>query len=136
VGASTPSLTLKRNLLGLTQMQMAQALGVSFQQVQKYEKGVNQLGPEGLLIAARLLGVAVEFFFEGAAAGAEKAAIMPQAEDGNYLDSRDGLELNTAFVRIQNPVRRQAIVELAITLSEQFSDPVNGFALALFSRYN
>ena len=98
---------------------------MTFQQVQKYEKGINRIGASRLFDLAQVLGVSVEFFYEEAPA----AEATAYAQDGvtdkadettivDFLRSRDGLELNKAFVRITDPKARRAIVELVRSLAE------------------
>jgi len=91
---------------------------VTFQQVQKYEKGVNRIGASRLQNASRALEVPVEFFFRDAP-HFEPNQPMPSAGDaGNsnfvadFLSSNEGVELNQAFVRIKDRKLRRRIVEL------------------------
>lgn len=109
---------LRRMLLGMSQEKLGEHLGLTFQQVQKYEKGINRIGASRLFDLSQVLGVPVQFFYEelvmagmdGAAAGfAERPAESYAAE---FLGSRDGLELNKAFARITDPRVRRSIVDL------------------------
>lgn len=115
----------RRMLLGMSQEKLGQKLGLTFQQVQKYEKGINRIGASRLFDLAQVLGVSVEFFYEEAPA----AEAPTYAQEGladktdettivDFLRSRDGLELNKAFVRITDPKARRAIVELVRSLAE------------------
>jgi transcriptional regulator with XRE-family HTH domain len=115
----------RRMLLGMSQEKLGQKLGLTFQQVQKYEKGINRIGASRLFDLAQVLGVSVEFFYEEAPA-AETAAYTPEgfadkADETTIVDflrSRDGLELNKAFVRITDPKARRAIIDLVRSLAE------------------
>jgi transcriptional regulator with XRE-family HTH domain len=107
---------LRRMLLGMSQEKLGEHLGLTFQQIQKYEKGINRIGASRLFELARVLGVPVQFFYEelpasGAAAPgfAERPAESYAVE---FLGSREGLELNKAFARITDPRVRRSIVEL------------------------
>ena len=120
----------RRMLLGMSQEKLGEKLGLTFQQIQKYEKGINRIGASRLFDLAQVLGVPVQFFYEEAptteppqilAGGfAEKPAENSIVE---FLRSRDGLELNKAFVRISDAKARRAIVDLVRSLaSEETND--------------
>lgn len=124
---------LRRMLLGMSQEKLGERLGLTFQQVQKYEKGVNRIGASRLFELGRVLGVSVAYFYEDAPAGAGSAP--PVAEMGfqempaesyaaDFLSSREGLELNKAFARITDPKVRRTIVELVRSLASE--EPKNG----------
>jgi transcriptional regulator with XRE-family HTH domain len=100
---------LQRTLTGMTQEKLADILGITFQQVQKYEKGTNRVGAGRLLAISKALGVPVSFFFEGQASEAESKPSDVQS----LLTSREGIALAQAFVRIESDAMRQAIVALA-----------------------
>ena len=121
----------RRMLLGMSQEKLGEKLGLTFQQVQKYEKGINRIGASRLFDLAQVLGVSVQFFYE-------EAPVMdgqqPPAADGSaekvdenaiveFLRSRDGLELNRAFVRISDVKARRAIVELVRSLANDTPQP-------------
>ena len=100
---------LQRTLIGMTQEKLADILGITFQQVQKYEKGTNRVGAGRLLAIANALGVPVSFFFEGQfSQDSEKPSDVQ-----SLLSSREGIALAQAFARIENDGVRQAIVALA-----------------------
>ena len=114
----------RRMLLGMSQEKLGEKLGLTFQQVQKYEKGINRIGASRLFDLAQVLGVSVQFFYEEAPA----AELHRLAADGfaekldeqsivEFLRSRDGLELNRAFVRISDIKARRAIVDLVRSLA-------------------
>jgi transcriptional regulator with XRE-family HTH domain len=108
---------LRRMLLGMSQEKLGEHLGLTFQQIQKYEKGINRIGASRLFDLANVLSVPVQFFYEelpvtsadGARGFAERPAESYAVE---FLGSREGLELNKAFARITDPRVRRSIVEL------------------------
>lgn len=115
---------MRRMLLGMSQEKLGEHLGLTFQQVQKYEKGVNRIGASRLYDMARVLGVPVQFFYEDAPGKSETAEAAPgfaETPDETYviefLSSRDGLELNKAFVRITDPRVRRTIIDLVRSLA-------------------
>jgi transcriptional regulator with XRE-family HTH domain len=116
----------RRMLLGMSQEKLGEKLGLTFQQVQKYEKGINRIGASRLYDLAQVLGVPVQFFYEEAPIAAEARGDLQdgQADGGpdehsivEFLRSRDGLELNRAFVRIPDLKARRAIVDLVRSLA-------------------
>jgi transcriptional regulator with XRE-family HTH domain len=118
----------RRMLLGMSQEKLGERLGLTFQQVQKYEKGINRIGASRLFDLAQVLGVSVQFFYEEAPI-AELRADAPDGQAGadgqdehsivEFLRSRDGLELNRAFVRIPDLKARRAIVDLVRSLANE-----------------
>jgi len=117
---------LRRMLLGMSQEKLGESLGLTFQQVQKYEKGANRIGASRLFELARILGVNVQYFFEDVTdhddtpmAGAPGFA-EPAGDDNliEFLNSREGIELNRAFLKIQEPKQRRAILELVRSLAD------------------
>ena len=115
---------LRRMLLGMSQEKLGEHLGLTFQQIQKYEKGINRIGASRLFDLSQVLGVPVQFFYEEAPTG-EPQPVMPDGfaekppENSivEFLRSRDGLELNKAFVRISDAKARRAIVDLVRSLA-------------------
>lgn len=109
----------KRTFLGLSQEAVGKQIGVTFQQIQKYERGINRMGASRLYDFAKALGVQVSYFFEGfgdyvqeggsALAAGEPAA--PAFEHEN-INNRETLEVMRAYYRIKNPAVRKRIVEL------------------------
>ncbi len=105
---------MRRMMLGMSQEKLGDALGLTFQQVQKYEKGTNRMGASRLQQAADILGVAVPFFFEGAVGGTYKpdgSAPSPAYID-DFVTTSDGLRLMKAFMQIPKPAVRHHIVAL------------------------
>ena len=119
---------LRRMLLGMSQEKLGEHLGLTFQQVQKYEKGANRIGASRLFELAGILGVGVQFFFEdlqGQGNGTENGLAGPGFAEGGgedhlaeFLGSREGIELNRAFLRISDPKSRRAILDLVRSLGE------------------
>jgi transcriptional regulator with XRE-family HTH domain len=111
----------RRGILGVTQQQLGISIGVSFQQIQKYEKGLNRIGAGRLREAARVLGVSPAYFYEGSPteSSAEEALfdIPPGAHIPNSVTVAEGLQLQRSFARIQNPRVRKRIVELVLTIA-------------------
>jgi transcriptional regulator with XRE-family HTH domain len=114
----------RRMLLGMSQEKLGEKLGLTFQQVQKYEKGINRIGASRLFDLAQVLGVPVQFFYEEAPVPEARLVAADGMADGpdehsivEFLRSRDGLELNRAFVRIPDLKARRAIVDLVRSLA-------------------
>ena len=115
---------LQRMLLGVSQERLGERLGLTFQQIQKYEKGVNRIGASRLFDLAQVLGVPIQFFYDDAPDGNHRAAAAPgmadRPADGyifDFLNTREGLELNRAFARIADPKSRRAILDLVRKLA-------------------
>ena len=113
---------LRRMLLGMSQERLGESMGLTFQQVQKYEKGVNRIGASRLFQISKILDVPVQFFFEEAPhADGAPARGMAEADSETFilefLNSREGLELNRAFVKIANSKVRKSVVDLVRALS-------------------
>jgi transcriptional regulator with XRE-family HTH domain len=106
---------LRRTERGLTQEQLAEALDVSYQQVQKYETGANRISAGRLYEIARRLGVEVGYFFGGLATDDENAP--PPLEHGGR--QRAAIELVRKFAQIEDPEVRAAIAGLVKTLVER-----------------
>jgi transcriptional regulator with XRE-family HTH domain len=105
---------MQRLFLGMSQEKLAKALGLTFQQVQKYEKGANRIGASRLQQIASILQVTPYFFFEGAptAPGAKtQIADTPlPTYVSDFLATKEGLHFAKAFVRIKDPKLRRSIV--------------------------
>jgi transcriptional regulator with XRE-family HTH domain len=98
-------------MLGMSQEALGGALGLTFQQVQKYEKGVNRVSASRLQHISQILQVPVPFFFEGAPGGAEGAPGVPTYVN-EFLATSDGVALTKAFTRIGDAKLRRLIVHL------------------------
>jgi len=102
---------MRRVAVGMSQEKLASGLGLTFQQVQKYEKGANRMGSSRLQQAADVLGVAAAFFFEGAGGGPyqpDGSALSPAYID-DFVASEEGLRLAKAFIRLRRAVRRRIV---------------------------
>jgi transcriptional regulator with XRE-family HTH domain len=102
---------LQRTAIGMSQEKLGDVLGITFQQIQKYEKGTNRVGAARLQAIADALGVPVSFFFEQR----EAASSSPDSPLGiqDLLTSREGIELARAFLKIENPAMRRALIDMA-----------------------
>jgi transcriptional regulator with XRE-family HTH domain len=112
---------LRRMLIGMSQEKLGELLGLTFQQVQKYEKGVNRIGAGRLYQVAHILGVPVGYFYEGVmdypADGSrrhDEADVPPVVE---FLSSGEGLQLTLAFMRIKDPKVRKRVLDLVKSLA-------------------
>jgi transcriptional regulator with XRE-family HTH domain len=107
---------MRRLMLGMSQTKLGDGLGLTFQQVQKYEKGTNRMGASRLQHISHLLQVPVPFFFEGAPhlSGQPKGfgTAPSPAYVSDFLATTDGLALTKAFMRIKEPTLRRRIVAL------------------------
>ena len=113
---------LRRNMVSMSQEKLGEALGITFQQIQKYEKGTNRVGASRLQQISQVLGVPVSFFFEDAP-GEAPATGMAEANSSAYvvdfLSSSEGLQLNRSFARISDAKVRRKIIELVRTLADE-----------------
>jgi len=107
---------MRRMMLSMSQEKLGEALGLTFQQVQKYEKGTNRIGASRLQQTSEILQVPVSFFFEGApnlSASADGLQEAPSpAYVSDFLATSDGLALTKAFMRIKDARLRRRIVDL------------------------
>ncbi|MFK0164048.1 helix-turn-helix domain-containing protein [Rhizobium sp. NPDC090279] len=110
----------QRRLLGMSQSALAEKLGLTFQQVQKYEKGANRVGASRLQRVSDCLGVPISHFFDNAAsdnpASADEARSI-RNDLVNFLSSEEGVALNRAFAKIKDAKTRQKIVGLVKSLA-------------------
>jgi transcriptional regulator with XRE-family HTH domain len=111
---------MRRNALKMSQQKLGDALGVTFQQVHKYEKGQTRIGAGRLLTIANVLEVPIEFFFKDAPTLAPKGIDRSSMSFvAKFFADADGYNLCAAFVRIANPEIRRSIVQLVKQLAEQ-----------------
>lgn len=114
---------MQRMLAGISQEKLGEALGLTFQQVQKYEKGTNRISASRLQQIAKMLGVPVSFFFEGAPAGDVATGGFADASATTYvadfLSTSEGVQLSKAFVRIKNPRVRRRVIDLVEALADE-----------------
>jgi transcriptional regulator with XRE-family HTH domain len=102
---------MRRKMQGMTQEKLGDALGLTFQQVQKYEKGTNRIGAGRLQHIASIQQVPISFFFEGAP-GLSYALDESSAYVSEFLATSEGLALTKAYMHIQNAKLRRSIVAL------------------------
>lgn len=107
---------MRRMMLSMSQEKLGEALGLTFQQVQKYEKGTNRIGASRLQQISAILQVPVSFFFEGAPSVGLPIQGMSEAPSPTYvsdfLATSDGLALTKSFMRIKDAKLRRRIVDL------------------------
>jgi len=119
---------LRRTLLGMSQEKLGEALGLTFQQVQKYERGVNRIGASRLFDLARVLDVPIGFFFDdmpdsmgGMGAGfRSRLTGFAESQDGfedDTMSKRETLELVRAYYRITEPAVRKRVFDLIKSLA-------------------
>jgi transcriptional regulator with XRE-family HTH domain len=118
---------LRRTLLGMSQEKLGEALGLTFQQVQKYERGVNRIGASRLFDLARVLDVPIGFFFDdmpdalgGSMNTVRRAIGFAEQQDGfedDTLHRRETLELVRAYYRITDTSVRKRVFELIKSLT-------------------
>jgi transcriptional regulator with XRE-family HTH domain len=117
----------QRMLKGLSQEKLAESLGITFQQIQKYENGTNRLSASRLFLVSQALDIGLGYFFEGLTGQvevsplqvAEKKADMSDA--GSLLNSRESIELMRAYQQIQDPAARKQLVEIARNLAKAYT---------------
>lgn len=118
---------MRRMMIGMSQDKLGEALGLTFQQVQKYEKGVNRIGASRLFHISKILGVPVQFFYDdyadadvlaGMAEDEAAPPAPPRSEFMNLLSTPEGIQLCRSFSAIKDPQVRRKIVDLVRTLSE------------------
>ncbi len=117
---------MRRMMLSMSQEKLGDALGLTFQQVQKYEKGTNRIGASRLQQIAQILQVPVSFFFEGAPhapgqptpVGGMGEAPSP-AYVSDFLATSDGLSLTKSFMKIKNSKLRRRIVDLVEQIADE-----------------
>lgn len=113
-------LRLKRTFLGLSQESVGKQIGVTFQQIQKYERGINRMGASRLYDFAKALGIHVSYFFEGFGNYTMDDAntVMGAAEpniatfENDSVSNRETLEVMRAYYRIKNPAVRKRVIDL------------------------
>ncbi len=116
---------MRRMMLGMSQTNLADAVGLTFQQIQKYEKGTNRVGASRLQQFAKILSVPISFFFEGAPTAQLTGIKTTKGDNGvtpayisNFLASRDGQRLVKAFSQISDRALRLNLVDLAEEIVE------------------
>ena len=113
---------MRRLLVGMSQEKLGTALGITFQQIQKYEKGTNRIGASRLQQIGEVLGVPVSYFFEDA----QGEALAPGFSDNrsgdyvaDFLATSEGLQLTKSFMKVKDPKVRRRIVDLVSSLAAE-----------------
>jgi transcriptional regulator with XRE-family HTH domain len=115
---------MRRVMIGMSQEKLGDQLGITFQQIQKYEKGTNRVGSGRLHEIGRVLGVPASFFFEGQEGGG--ASDKPQATSFEVLmPHKESVQLLQAFNAIPDPTVRRALVNMARALAGQAAEEVS-----------
>lgn len=116
---------VRRLMLGLSQEKLASGLGLTFQQVQKYEKGTNRVGASRLQHIAGILNIPISYFFaEGDNSLLAKPTVVGDVDAITaFLSSQQGMDLNKAFVKLENPKIRQRVVQLVATIARNEEGP-------------
>src|ERR1700691_2268708 len=123
-------LRLRRTLLGMSQERLGQAIGLPFQQVQKYERGTNRIGASRLFDLSRVLDVPVSFFFDELDPALATDSILPDglseapaaSYEANRVLKRETLELVRAYQRIPDPLTRRRLFDLAKAVANAYFD--------------
>jgi transcriptional regulator with XRE-family HTH domain len=120
---------LRRMMKGLSQDRLGEELGLTFQQVQKYEKGVNRIGASRLFDIARILEVPVQFFYDDFGDGPETLIGFAETSGPEFVDEKsdffatlatpEGMQLCRAFARIDDSNVRRRILDLVKTLADE-----------------
>jgi transcriptional regulator with XRE-family HTH domain len=123
----------RRMIIGMSQEKLGERMNLTFQQIQKYEKGTNRVGASRLFQLSKILDVPVGYFFEDAFANASPASghagLHEPEQEGyllDFLNTREGLDLNKAFAKIQDPKVRRRVIDLVRALSEEKPDVKEG----------
>lgn len=118
-------LRLRRTVTGISQEKLAEMLGITFQQVQKYEKGVNRIGSSRLFDIAKSLNVPVNFFFdeyEGGSSTSSKYSLAEESSGFEHEDNsknRETMTLVKAYYQISDPKVRKKALELIKSLADK-----------------
>jgi transcriptional regulator with XRE-family HTH domain len=114
---------LRRNMIGLSQEKLGESLGITFQQIQKYEKGMNRVGASRLQAIGNILNVPVTFFFDDMPGQSDKPKGFDEESETTYvvgfLNSSEGIQLARAFAKITDAKIRRKILDLVRTLADE-----------------
>ncbi|CAN7152465.1 MULTISPECIES: helix-turn-helix domain-containing protein [Phyllobacterium] len=114
---------LRRNMIGLSQEKLGESLGITFQQIQKYEKGMNRVGASRLQAIGNILNVPVTFFFDDMPGQSDKPKGFEEESETTYvvgfLNSSEGIQLARAFAKIGDAKIRRKILDLVRTLGHE-----------------
>jgi transcriptional regulator with XRE-family HTH domain len=113
---------MRRISIGMSQEKLGEMLGLTFQQVQKYEKGMNRISVGRLVDIAKILGVEIHFFFDGIKSGKAGTGFAEEETPpyiADVMSTPEGLQLIRTFTSIKNPKVRKSIVQLVASLAAQ-----------------
>lgn len=117
---------LRRMILGLSQEALGKSLGLTFQQIQKYEKGVNRIGASRMFEMAQLLDVPVQFFYEDVGGGRPADGFAETGAGEAVMDlvnSPEGVQLCRYFSAIKDPEVKKRVLDLVKSIAENESGP-------------
>jgi transcriptional regulator with XRE-family HTH domain len=117
---------LRRLMVGMSQEALADRLGVTFQQVQKYEKGTNRISASRLQAISDVFRVPPSFFFQDDEAVPATGMVQETGDVSTFVSSKEGLDLNRAFLKIEDASVRKSIIALATALSKANAAAENG----------
>jgi transcriptional regulator with XRE-family HTH domain len=112
---------MRRTIVGLSQEKLGEHVGLTFQQIQKYEKGTNRISASRMQQIAEALGVPVSYFFEGTEQSGKGPGFSEKTAPfiSDFLSTSEGLALNKAFMRVKDPKVRRKIVDLVKSLADE-----------------
>ena len=118
---------MRRIMLGMSQEKLGEALGLTFQQIQKYEKGTNRVGASRIKQISEILQVPVSFLFDGGPTGTTSAEGFSEETSPSYISdflaTSEGLALTRAFTRIADAKLRRSIVDLVEQIASREATP-------------
>ena len=113
-------------MIGMSQEKLGELLGITFQQIQKYEKGINRIGAGRLHDIARFLGVPVDYFYEDVGSQTSTAPGFSENEAPppilEFMSHGEGLQLGLAFMRIRDPKVRKRVLDLIKSIADSEKD--------------
>ena len=110
---------LRRTMLGMSQEKLGESLGITFQQIQKYEKGTNRISASRLQAISDVFRVPPSFFFQDDESAVPTTGVAHETGDvSTFVSSKEGLDLNRAFLKIEDIGVRKSIIALATALSK------------------
>ena len=113
---------MRRISIGMSQEKLGEMLGLTFQQVQKYEKGMNRISVGRLVDIAKILGVEIHFFFDGIKSGKAESGLAEEESPpyiADVMSTPEGLQLIRTFTSIKSSRVRKSIVQLVASLAAQ-----------------
>lgn len=116
---------MRRLMVGMSQEKLGNALGITFQQIQKYEKGTNRIGASRLQQISGVLGVPVSYFFEDAQGEAvTDGGFAEEKSDfvAEFLATSEGLQLTRSFMKVKDPKVRRRIVDLVTSIADEAAE--------------